>query len=411
VISPDINQQIAAIVRHDGGRLRAVLTSLLRNFDLAEDCLQEAYSSALSHWQRGLPANPCAWILQVARRKAIDRLRRAVTAQAHAQELTRLLEVEADAPEQDDDFAIPDERLKLIFTCCHPALEKNASIALTLRSLCGLTTEEVARAFLVTRETMAQRLVRAQQKITKAKIPFDVPDTCQWPERMEAVLFVIYLIFNEGYSSASPQDIRIDLSNEALRLARLVWDLAPQENEAAGLLALMLLHSARFATRRSDTGALIPLENQDRSKWDCALIAEGTELLQTVLRRGRPGPYQLQAAIAAIHCEAESITATDWREIVMIYDKLNELTPSPVIELNRLVALSYAEDVAVALEKLASLESELLDYQPFHAAKADMLARAGETWQSVAAFERAAALSNNPAEKAFLLQRMREQST
>jgi RNA polymerase sigma-70 factor, ECF subfamily len=408
VPTPDLAQHVSAIVREDGGRLLAVLTGLLRNLELAEDCLQEAYASALLHWTRGAPANPSAWLLQVARRKAIDRLRRATTVRAKESELTHLLQIEADAPEQDDDYAIPDERLKLIFTCCHPAIERSASVALTLRSLCSLTTEEIARAFLVTRETMAQRLVRAQQKITKAKIPFAVPEPQHWPARMEAVLSVIYLIFNEGYASASPDYIRIDLCEEAIRLARIVWQLAPQESEVAGLLVLMLLHRSRFAARLDNDGALVPLEHQDRDMWNHELIAEGTALLQQVLRRGQAGPYQLQAAIAAIHCEAPAFEDTNWREIVLIYNRLLEFTHNPVIELNRLVALSYVKDVFTTLEPLAALERELALYQPFHAAKADLLARAGHHEAASAAYEIAISLSSHEAERKFLWKRLRE---
>jgi RNA polymerase sigma-70 factor, ECF subfamily len=408
VTSTDITHQVAAIARSDGGRLLAVLTGLLKNLELAEDCLQDAYASALSHWARGAPANPSAWLLQVARRKAIDRLRRVKTARAKEGQLTRLLQIEADAPEQDENYTIPDERLKLIFVCCHPAIERDASVALTLRSLCGITTEEIARAFLVTRETMAQRLVRAQQKITKAKILFEVPDPHHWPERMEAVLSVIYLIFNEGYASSSPDYIRASLCEEAIRLARVIWQLAPQENEAAGLLALMLLHRSRFATRRDEEGVLVPLEFQDRSKWNRTLIAEATSLLEQVLRRGKTGPYQLQAAIAAIHCEAESFSSMNWREIVLIYNRLLELTPNPVVELNRLVALSYAENAATALIPFDALETELAGYQPFHAAKADLLSRAGDVQKAALAYEKAISLSNNEAERKFLLRRFDE---
>ena len=394
---------MAAIVREDGGRLFAVLAGLLRNFSLAEDCLQDAYASALDHWgRRGLPANPSAWLLKVARRKAIDRLRRAKTAQAKEGELSHLLQLEADEPVQDEDFAIPDERLKLIFTCCHPAIERQASVALTLRSLCGLTTEEIARAFLTTRETMAQRLVRAQQKITKAKIPFEIPSEAQWPDRLDAVLSVIYLIFNEGYASSSPDYIRIDLCEEAIRLAQFVWQLLPRESEVGGLLSLLMLHRSRFETRRDAKGLFVPLEFQDRSQWNRQKIAEGTGLLEQVLRRGTAGPYQLQAAIAAIHCEAGSFATTDWREISLIYDRLFKLNPNPVLALNRLAALSYIENLSVTFKALLSLETDLLHYQPFHATKADMLARLGEREAAIHAYEKAMTLTTQAAEKSFL---------
>ncbi len=400
---PDIGQSVAAIVRRDGGRLFAILISQLRNFALAEDCLQDAYASALAHWgKRGLPASPSAWLLQVARRKAIDRLRRATTAQAKEGELSHLLQLEADDTTQDENLAIPDERLKLIFTCCHPAIERQASVALTLRSLCGLTTEEIARAYLTSRETMAQRLVRAQQKIIKTKIPFEIPSEAQWPERMDAVLSVIYLIFNEGYAATTLDYIRIDLCNEAIRLARLVWQLAPLESEVGGLLALLLLHRSRFQSRRSAASLFVPLEKQDRLLWDRELISEGTGLLEQVLRRGTAGPYQLQAAIAAIHCEAKSFATTDWQEISLIYDRLFNLNPNPVLALNRLAALSYVEDLSDTFKALLALETELVNYQPFYATKADLLARMGDVEAAITAYEKAMALTTQEAEKTFL---------
>lgn len=400
---PDIGQSVAAIVRRDGGRLFAILISQLRNFALVEDCLQDAYASALSHWgKRGLPASPSAWLLQVARRKAIDRLRRATTAQAKEGELSHLLQLEADDTPLDENLAIPDERLKLIFTCCHPAIERQASVALTLRSLCGLTTEEIARAYLTTRETMAQRLVRAQQKIIKAKIPFEIPNEAQWPERMDAVLSVIYLIFNEGYAATTLDYIRVELCDEAIRLARLVWQLAPLESEVGGLLALLLLHRSRFQSRRSAESLFVPLEEQDRELWERGLIIEGTSLLELVLRRGNAGSYQLQAAIAAIHCEAPSFAETNWREISLIYERLFELSPNPVLALNRLAALSHAGDLTETLSALLALEPDLRNYQPFHATKADILARMGKIESAIVAYDKAVTLTDQEAEKFFL---------
>lgn len=400
----DFPAELAAIARADGGRLLAVLTNLLKNLDLAEECLQEAYASALSHWWRGIPANPSAWLLQVARRKAIDRLRRMTTVRSMQNQLAHLLQIEAFPPEQSDD-AIPDERLKLIFTCCHPSIELNASVALTLRSLCGLTTDEIARAYLVSRETMAKRLVRAQQKIAKAGISYEVPDAPHWSERMESVLSVVYLIFNEGYASSTTDYIRHDLSEEAIRLARIVWHLAPQESEAGGLLALLLLQRSRFEARLDADGALVPLEFQDRSLWNRDLIAEATGLLQQVLRRGRAGPYQLQAAIAAIHCEAATFSETNWREVVMIYDRLLMLKNNAVVELNRLVAMSYIEDLTTVLKAVQALEPDLAQYQPYHAAKADILSRLGDSQGAKDALEITLSLSNSTAEKQFLLKR------
>lgn len=400
----ELPSQIAAIVRADGGRLLALLANILRNFELAEECMQEAYMAALSHWTRGIPANPPAWLLQVARRKAIDRLRYMKTARAMEDTLLNLLHVESGAAEQIDD-AIPDERLKLIFTCCHPALERKASVALTLRSLCGLTTEEIAQSFLVTRETMAQRLVRAKQKISKSKIPYEVPDSRYWPERIEAVLSVIYLIFNEGYASSKTDYIRCDLCEEAIRLARIVWQLAPQETEAAGLLALVLLHRSRFEARIDADGALVTLEHQNRNLWNRDMIEEATVLLQQVLRLGQPGPYQLQAAIAAIHCEAPAFKETNWREIVMIYEKLLKIKYNPVVDLNRLVARSYFENPSTVLKSLDALDPDLAQYQPYHAAKADILSRMGDKQRAEEAFDLAISLSKSAAEKLFLEKR------
>ncbi|MFN0192603.1 MAG: RNA polymerase sigma factor [Aestuariivirga sp.] len=391
----------------DRGRLLALLIKELRDFALAEDALQEAYVSALDHWPRGIPANPQAWLLQVARRKAIDKIRRASNWRSKRGELEYLVKLDQDAPELRENGAIPDERLRLIFTCCHPALDKQASVALTLRTLCGLTTEEIARAFVVPREAMAQRLVRVQRKIAKAGIPYEVPEQSQWPDRIEAVLTVIYLIFNEGYASSSRDYMRADLCAEAIRLAELLCGFLPGEPEPTGLLALMLLHRARFDTRTGADGVPVALEDQDRSRWGRARIANATAMLERALRLGRPGAYQLQAAIAAIHCEAKSFAETGWREIVLIYDRLLEITPNPVITLNRIVALSYAEGAAPALAALAAIEQDLQAYQPFHAAKADLLSRAWRTTEAAEAYRRAISISSSPAEKQFLERRLK----
>ncbi len=396
-------QQINAIAHRDGGRLLAALIGVLRNFELAEDALQDAYASALTHWARmELPANPQGWLMQVARRKAIDRIRRAANFRSKQDELDHLLQIESEAPESDDSCDIPDERLRLIFTCCHPALDKNASVALTLRTLCGLTTDEIARGFVVSRETMAQRIVRAQRKIAVANIPYEVPEPAAWPERLEAVLDVVYLIFNEGYAPSSSAVIRVDLCEEAIRLGRILKTLIPDEPEVEGLLALMLLHRARFATRLGDDGVPVSLEHQDRSQWNHPVIAEGVQLIEQALLRGRPGPCQLQAAIAAVHCEASTFASTDWHQIVLIYQALVRLRPNPVFELNRAVALSYATSAAIALKALDAIEGELSAYQPFHAAKADLLARAGDQEDARRAYDRALAITSNAGDRAFL---------
>jgi RNA polymerase sigma-70 factor, ECF subfamily len=409
VTSPEIAQRIAAIAQQDGGRLLALLASQFWDLQLAEDCLQEAYASALLHWrQRGPPAAPQGWLIEVARRKAIDRLRRKATARNNEAAVAHLLEVDAGSEEVSDDSDIPDERLKLIFTCCHPALAQEASVALTLRTLCGLTTEEIARAFVVSRETMAQRLVRAQRKITEARIAFEVPPQAQLQDRIEAVLAVIYLIFNEGYASASAAYIRSNLCDEAIRLARIVCQLAPDENEAGGLLALMLLHRARFTTRCDAEGVMVPLDKQDRQVWDRGMIVEGTSVLQQALRRGQAGLMQLQAAIAAIHCEAPSFAETDWSEIVLIYDAMLKRAPNPVFELNRLVAKSHIASAHHILKDLQRLESELPNYQPFYAAKADILVKAGDTTAALKAYELAIKMAKNPADRAFLSRRRQE---
>lgn len=396
-------RQITAIARRDGSRLLAALIGVIRNFELAEDALQDAYASALVHWgPTGLPENPQGWLMQVARRKAIDRLRRASNLRSKEDALTHLLQIESDAPESEDGSDIPDERLRMIFTCCHPALNKSASVALTLRTLCGLATEEIARAFVVSRETMAQRIVRAQRKIAAANIPYEVPNPAAWPERLEAVLEVIYLIFNEGYAPSSSDMVRSDLCEEAIRLARILKMLIPDEPEAEGLLALMLLHRARFATRMSGDGTTVSLKNQDRSRWDRGLIAEGTQLVETALRRARPGLHQLQAAIAAIHCNATDFANTDWHEITFLYDALSRQKPNPVFELNRIVALSYATDALTALQALVAVEDELAAYQPFHATHADLLARAGDREGARDAYDRALAMTVNAGDRAFL---------
>ncbi len=396
-----LQAELAAIMRDDWGRLLAVLIANLRDFQLAEDCLSDAFTSALEHWPRGRPGNPQGWLLQVARRKAIDRIRRAKTRAKLQPDLAYLMALDAEGVEAT--HAIPDERLRLIFTACHPALDPKTRIALTLRTLCGLSTPEIARAFLDKEATMAQRLARARAKIAKAGIPYAVPEPQAWEERLASVLTVIYLIFNEGYSaSAGEAPIRHTLCDEATRLARAVDSLCPGDPEATGLLALLLLNHARSPARLDAAGAAIPLEDQDRSRWDQDRVREGLSRIETALRRGRPGPFQLQAAISAIHVEAVDFESTRWDEIALIYDRLLELTPNPVVALNRAVAQSFAEGPAVGL---ASLPGGLDDYQSLHAARADMLRRLGRATDARAAYDRALALTGNDADRLLLTKR------
>ncbi|MFI0846025.1 RNA polymerase sigma factor [Mesorhizobium sp. IMUNJ 23232] len=398
---------IEKIAREEWGRLLSYLIRGLRDFQLAEDCLQDALASAMVHWQRnGLPASPAGWLIQTARRKAIDRIRRDANFKAKQTEYAILLELDAERPESEPD-AIPDERLRLIFTCCHPALDEKTRLALTLRTLGGLTTEEIARCFLDRKEAMAQRLVRAREKIKRAGIPYEVPDKTAWPERLQSVLGVVYLIFNEGYAASSGESqVRVDLCDEAIRLARVLLSLKPGEPEIEGLLALMLLNHSRRMARHADGEGLVPLEQQDRSRWDRHAIREGLSLVDTALRRGRPGPYQLQAAISAIHAEASSHSTTGWQEIILIYDRLYRMTPNPVVRLNQAVAVSFGEGPEAAMPMLAALAEPLAAYQPFHAARADMLRRMGAHEEARAAYREAIRLSDHPRERAFLEKRM-----
>lgn len=403
---------IKVIVREEWGRVLASLVGQLRDFALAEDVLQDAVVAALSHWpQAGVPKVPRAWLLQTARRKAIDRLRRDANFQVKSAELAVLQALDRQAGQDDMDQIIADERLRLIFTCCHPALAQAARVALTLRTLGGLTTEEIARAFLVPEATMAQRLTRAKRKIKIAGIPYEVPEPDLWPERLGSVLSVIYLIFNEGYAATSGDAAtRDELCREAIRLGRILVGLVPAEPEAAGLLALMLLHDSRHDARGDAEGDLITLEQQDRMLWDPELIMAGTRLLEDALARGCPGPYQIQAAISALHAQAASYAATDWRQITLLYGELYALQPSPVIKLNAAVARSFAEGAEAALPTLAEVEAEgtLAHYQPFHAAQADVLRRAGHRNAATEAYRQALALTRNAAERRFLERRLRE---
>jgi RNA polymerase sigma-70 factor (ECF subfamily) len=404
------SKTIETLYRSESGRVLATLVRLLGDLDLAEEAMHEAFAVALESWpQNGIPDKPRPWLISTARFKAIDAMRRRARFDGAQRDLVAHMESRVnDAPLNEEE--IEDDRLRLIFTCCHPALPPEAQVALTLREICGLTTEEIARAFLVRPVTLAQRIVRAKAKIRETPIPYEVPAPQELPERLDAVLQVVYLVFNEGYSAAAGAEVtRAELTGEAIRLGRLLAELQP-EPEVIGLLALMLLQESRRAARTSPTGDLILLENQDRSRWNRAQISEGVALVEKALSSRRFGAYTLQAAIAAVHAEAESTAATDWRQIVALYDQLLRIQPSPVVQLNRAVAIAMRDGPEAGLTHIDAVlqHGELANYYLAHSARADMCRRLGRTAEARASYEKALALTQQEPERQFLQARIRQ---
>jgi RNA polymerase sigma-70 factor (ECF subfamily) len=414
-VPEQLGRTIETLYRSESGRVLATLVRLLGDLDLAEESMHEAFAAALESWTlAGIPEKPRPWLISTARFKAIDAMRRRARFDGAQRDLALYMEARiSEAPEENEE--IEDDRLRLIFTCCHPALPPEAQVALTLREICGLTTEEIARAFLVTPATLAQRIVRAKTKIRETPIPYEVPTPQELPERLGAVLQVIYLVFNEGYSAAAGAEVtRAELTREAIRLGRLLTELQPEpevpEPEIMGLLALMLLQESRRAARTSPTGELILLENQDRSLWNREQIAEGVALVEKALSSRRFGAYTLQAAIAAVHAEAESTAATDWRQIVALYNQLVRIHPSPVAHLNRAVAIAMRDGPEAGLAHIDAVlgHGELANYYLAHSARAELCRRLGRTAEARSSYEKALALTQQEPERQFLQERIRQ---
>ena len=402
------------VYRSESRRILATLIRLLGDFDLAEEALHDAFAAAMEQWQHdGVPANPCAWLVSTGRFKAIDSMRRNARFDSSLTNLAEQLAADTENPDEKIDKGVEDDQLRLIFTCCHPALAPEARIALTLREVCGLTTEEIAHAYLTTPSTLAQRIVRAKSKIRDARIPYQMPLPSDLPERLDTVLHVIYLVFNEGYSASSGSSLtRADLSGEAIRLGRLLMGLLP-EPEVIGLLALMLLQESRRAARATPTGELILLENQDLSLWNRDMITEGVSLVERALALRQFGPYTIQAAIAAVHAEAPNAAATDWAQIVALYDVLMRAEPSPVVELNRAVAVAMRDGPTAGLALIDAIltRGDLADYHLAHSARADLCRRLGRTAEARVSYERALALTQQEPERRFLEGRLNELRT
>lgn len=411
---PSLRDVVDEIYRRESRRVLATLIRLLGDFDRAEEALHDAFAAAVEQWGRdGLPHNPRAWLVSAGRFKAIDHLRRRVRFDASLEQIARQLEIDAQGEEEAEYEGLEDDRLRLVFTCCHPALAADAQVALTLREVCDLRTEEIARAFLAQPATIAQRIVRAKQKIRDARIPYQVPEPAELPQRLASVLRVVYLVFNEGYAASSGESLtRADLCAEAIRLGRQLLELLP-EPEVLGLLALMLLQESRRAARSDEHGELVLLEHQDRSRWDAGLIAEGQRLVGLALASRRFGSYTLQAALAAVHAEAADLASTDWPRMVALYDALLQLQPSPVVELNRAVALAMRDGPEAGLAAVDAIlaRGELADYHLAHAARADFCRRLGRPAEAREAYQRALALTRLEPERRFLEQRLRELET